>query len=114
MSSKPTTKDQIDVLLVSHAGESVSMEYQELIDKLQELYGLNAHKVYSKFHATLFKDQKVGWALVFEGEREESKEETAARESKEAAERKRVEDAELKMYLKLRKKYGKKKDCCGC
>jgi len=109
MSDKPKTRDQIDVLMVSNAGEPVSVEYQEVIDKLQELHGLNAHKVYDSFHVKLFKDLKVGWALIFEGEREESKEETAAREAKEAVERKRVEDAELKLYLKLHKKYGKKK-----
>jgi hypothetical protein len=56
----------------------------------------------------LEKDNKLGWALFFEGEREESKTETATREANEAATRKRVEDAELKEYLRLHKKYGKK------
>jgi len=106
--TNPKTKDHIDFLFVSQGGEPVSMEYQETIDKLQELHGLNAHKIYDKFFVTMYKDQRAGWTVVFEGEREESKEETAARKAKEDAERKRVEDAELKMYLKLHKKYGKK------
>ena len=106
--SKPKSKDKIDALFVSNAGEPVSIEHQDLIDRVQELYGLNAHKAYDKFYVTMVKDPQVGWTVIFEGEREESKEETAVREAKEASERKRVEDAELKLYLKLHKKYGKK------
>lgn len=105
MSDTPRKKDPIDVLM---SGES-TMEYKDLIEKLEELNGLNAHKIYDSFHVTMAKDTKIGWALIFEGDREEDKAETAAREASEAAERKHVEDAELKLYLKLHKKYGKKK-----
>jgi len=88
--------------------EGDSINHKELIEKLEDLYGQNAHKVYDSFHATLVKDDKLGWALLFEGEREESDAETQLREAQEDAERKRVEEAELKLYLKLHKKYGKK------
>lgn len=107
---KPTTRDQIDVLLeTGSSGEPITLEYKDLIEKLNDLHGQNAHKVYDSFHATLVKDDKLGLALLFEGEREESKEETTAREAQEKATRKRIEDAELKEYLRLRGKYGKKK-----
>lgn len=102
--AKPKTNDRIAPLLA----EGDTVEYKELIDKLEELYGKNAHKVYDKFNVSLVKDAKLGWALVFDGEREETKDETAIREAREAAERKRVQDAELKQYLRLHKVYGKK------
>lgn len=105
MSDKPTTKDQIAPLLA----EGDTVEYQELIDKLNELFGKNAHKVYDKFNVSMVKDPKLGIALVFEGEREETKLETTQREAEEDSKRKRVEAAELKEYLRLHKKYGKKK-----
>ena len=102
--TKPTTTDRIAPLLA----EGDSVEYKELVEKLEELFGQNSHKVYDKFMVNMVKDVKLGVALVFEGEREESKEETALRESEESSVRKRVEKAELKEYLRLHKKYGKK------
>lgn len=101
---KKTTRDQIDVLMV----EGGSSSREDLVNKIEDLFNQNAHKVYDSFHITLVKDAKVGWALLFEGEREESKEETTAREANDKATRKRVEDAELKEYLRLHRKYGKK------
>jgi len=104
MSDKPRKRDQIDVLMT----EGDSMEYKDLIEKLEELNGLNAHKVYDSFHATMVKDPQNGWALLFEGDREEDNAETAKREAEETAKKKRVRDAELKEYLRLKKIYGKK------
>jgi len=102
---KPRTRDQIDVLMK----EGDSVDHKELIEKIEDLFGQNAHKIYDSFSATMVKDTQLGWALLFEGDREETKGETDAREAVETGERKRVEDAELKLYLKLHKKYGKKK-----
>lgn len=101
---KPMTTDQIAPLLA----EGDTVEYKELIEKLEELFNKNSHKVYDAFNVSMVKDKKLGIALVFEGEREETKNETAQREAEEAATKKRVEDAELKEYLRLKKKYGKK------
>lgn len=101
---KPKTTDQIAPLLA----EGDTVEYKELIEKLEELFGQNSHKVYDVFNVSMVKDKKLGIALVFEGERDESKDETKLREAKEAATKKRVETAELKEYMRLKKKYGKK------
>lgn len=102
---KHTTVDKINVLL----SDDSPMEYQDLIDKLQDLFGKNSHKVYDKFTVSIEKDDKIGMALIFNGEREETKQETAMREAKEKAAQKKVEQAELKEYMRLHKKYGKKK-----
>ena len=83
--TKPKTTDQIAPLLA----EGDTVEYKELIEKLEELYGQNAHKVYDQFNVSLAKDAKLGFALIFEGEREETKEETSVREALEAATKKR-------------------------
>ncbi len=108
---KPMTTDRIDVLMVEGAKEN----YDTVVDKITQLYNHNMHKAYEKFKVSMVKDAKLGWALIFEGEREENKTETAEREAKEFATRKRLEDAELKEYLKLHKKYGKKcDDGCKC
>lgn len=101
---KPMTTDRIAPLLAE--GDTVG--YKELIEKLEDLFNKNTHKMYDTFHVSMVKDQKLGIALVFEGKREETKEETYRRETNEFATKKRIEDAELKEYLRLHKKYGKK------
>ena len=105
---KHMVRDEIEVLMASQSGEPFSVSHIEMVDKINELYGLNSHKVYDKFYVTLLNDKQAGWLVTFQGEREENKEETKTREAHEAVERKRVEDQELKLYLKLHKKYGKK------
>ena len=71
MSENPKVKDIIDILMASQSGEPMRIEYQEFIDKVQELYGLNSHKAYEKFYTTFLKDKQAGWMVVFEGERDE-------------------------------------------
>ena len=111
MSDKPKTRDSISVLFASNsANEGATIEHKELIEKIQELYGQNSHKAYDTYYVSMVKDPKMGVALVFEGEREESNDETAIREAKEGSAKKRVEEAELKEYLRLNKKYGKKQE----
>lgn len=97
------TSDQISPLL----SEGDTLDHKELIEKVEDLFNKNCHKAYEKFSVTLVKDQKLGWALVFAGDREETKQETAIREAAESAKRKRIQDAELKEYLRLKKIYGK-------
>ena len=104
MSEVHKTRDQIAPLLA----EGDTHNYKELVEKLEDLVAKNTHKAYDKFHVTMVKDDKLGVALFFEGEREETKEETVKREAYEAAKKKRIEDQELKEYLRLKKKYGKK------
>ena len=46
--------------------------------------------------------------LFLVGKRSENEEETKLREAKESISRKNIENAELKEYMRLHKKYGKK------
>lgn len=108
MAEKHTVDENIEVLMASNTGESVTVEYKELIEKIDELFKRNMHKAYSKYNVALMKDAQIGWGLIFTGTRDETKEETEKREAIDGAKRKQIEDAELKMYLKLHKKYGKK------
>lgn len=106
---KHMTRDIIEVLMATKAGEPVSVEYKELVDKINELYGRNAHKAYETYHVSFENNKTIGgWALLFTGEREEDNQERVEREAKEAATKKRVQEAELKEYLRLHKIYGKK------
>jgi hypothetical protein len=104
---KHTVQEKIEVLMAS-AGEAVYVDHKEFIAKVEELYAKNAYRSFVSFSIELIKDEKAGWGLLFVGDREETKEETAKREAMEAAKRKSVEDAELKQYIQLKKKYGKK------
>ena len=107
---KHTVDDKIEVLLAGIENQSNSVEYKEFIEKVDEIYKRNVHKAYDKFNLTLMKDKDLGWGLVLTGTREEMKEETAQREGTEAAKKKQVEAAELREYLRLNKKYGKKSE----
>lgn len=107
---KHTIDEKIDVLMVSNAGEPSAIEYKELVEKIELLYSRNMHRPFSQFKVELIKDKELGWGLIFAGTREETKEETAQREANEAAKRKQIDDAELKEYLRLKKKFGKKEE----
>jgi hypothetical protein len=65
------------------------------------------HKDYEKYYITIIKE-KESTILAFEGARKETEEEKATREAMETLKRKKIEEAELKEYLRLHKKYGKK------
>ena len=109
---KHTVKEQIDVLMYSHdAAErpiTTTIDLKQFTDKLEDLRAKNAYKAFVSFAIELVKDKELGWGVLFVGEREETKEETAKREAMESAKRKTVEEAELKEFLRLKRKYGKK------
>jgi hypothetical protein len=108
---KHTVEEKIEVLMASNAdGSPVIVEYKEFVEKTEELYKKNVHRAFTKFNIEMIKDKDLGWGLLFSGTREETKEETAKRETFEAAKRKQIDDAELKEYLRLKKKFGKKED----
>jgi len=101
---KHTVDEHIDVILT----EGETLEREEFMDKVTDMYNKNMHKAYDKYTITLVRTKEFGWTLFFDGTRDETKDETAIREAEEKARRKQVEAAELKEYLRLKKKYGKK------
>lgn len=107
---KHTVDEKIEVLMASERGETVTLEYKDFVEKTEELYKRNVHRPFVKFNIELVKDKDLGWGLLFSGTREETKEETEKREAVEAAKRKQIDDAELKEYLRLKKKFGKKEE----
>jgi hypothetical protein len=107
---KYTVDDQIEVLMTGIENQANVVEYKEFAEKVEEIYKHNVHKAYEKFNISLVKDKALGWGLIFSGTREETKDETAARETLEASRKKQIEDAELKEYLRLKKKFGKKEE----
>ena len=103
---KHTVNEHIDVIL----SEGESMSREDFADKIEDLYKQNMHKAYDSYSIELVRHKQVGWTLFFNGTREETKQETTKREAEEAAKRKQIEAAELKEYLRLKKKYGKKEE----
>jgi len=101
---KPTVDEHIDVILI----EGESLEREEFLDKVNDMYNKNMHKAFDKYAVKLIRTKEFGWTLFFDGTRDETKDETAIREADEKVRRKTVEAAELKEYLRLKKKYGKK------
>ena len=94
--------------------ENESMGYKELVEKIEDLYNKNMHLPYEEYAVSMTKIKNVGWALVFNGKRPETKKETAKREAGELASKKLIDAEQLKLYLKLNKIYGKKKNCNCC
>ena len=109
--TKHTIHEKIDVLMFSHDAHGLpvttSIDYRQFIERIEELHAQNSHRPFVSFCVELVKDDKLGWGVLFSGEREELKEETAKREAIEAAKQKALEEAELKDYLRLKRKYGK-------
>jgi hypothetical protein len=103
--NKVMVKEVIDIMMI----EGEYMDRESFNDKLTDLFNKNMHKAYEKFGVSLHRTKQFGWSLVFMGEREENSSEKKAREAKEIAHKKQVEAAELKEYLRLHKKYGKKR-----
>ena len=104
---KVMVDEKIDILFT----KKETMTSQELIDKLTELYKQHATMAYEKFNVGIEDVKELNSvALVFTGSRPETKDETKVRESKEAVKRKQIEEAELKEFLRLKKKYGKSEE----
>lgn len=83
-----------------------SKEVKLFLEELDAMYKQRCHLAYNSFNVSLAtKDDKV--VLKFVGIRKESSDETKKRVAIEEDKQKRVEDAELKEYLRLKKKYGK-------
>lgn len=107
---KYTVDDKIAVVMAGNDDKANIIEYKEFVQKIEDMYRQNVIKPYEKFKIGLVKDTQLGWGLLFLGERNETKEETAQREASEVAKKKQIETAELREYLRLHKKYGKKND----
>jgi hypothetical protein len=107
---KHTVDEKIEVLMVGNDTQASTVEYKEFLDKIDELYKQNIQRSFSKYCISLVKDKELGWGLLFTGTRDETKEETSKREMTEAMKKKQIEDAELKEFLRLKKKYGKKEE----
>ena len=109
--TKHTIHEKIDVLMYSHDSygkpTTISIDHKQFIERLNDLYAKNLHRPFVSFCIELVKDNELGQGLLFSGEREEDKEETAKREAAEAAKHKALEDSELREYLRLKKIYGK-------
>lgn len=87
--------------------DDAAIDYKELIKKLEECHAKYCHKNYDHFSISLFVEGgKSG--LVFVGLRKENTDETKKRVAIEESKQKQAEEAELKTYLRLHKKYSKK------
>ena len=84
------------------------MEYSLFSAKLQEAYDRNKHGPYEQYNVGLQKTKDQGVLLVFSGSRKETPAEQQKREAEEAIKQRAMENEELKLYLKLKKKYGAK------
>jgi hypothetical protein len=104
---KKMVPELIDVLILE--GDK-PFNYQNFSDKLQDLYNRNAHLSFETFDVRLERVKNLGdkFALTFVGNRKETNEEQKMREVLDAAKRKSIDEEELKLYLKLKKKFEKK------
>jgi len=101
-------KEPIDIeefiSIIIRSGES--KEIKELISNLEELYNKYCHNNFNKLTVSLLvRDGKSFLNLV--GVRKENEKETKKRIIIEEDKLKRLEEIELKEYLRLKRKYGK-------
>lgn len=100
-----------DIEVIAAEGEE-SVTLEEFIEKLQELKDKHVTSPYSELNVYAVQKKGAG-VLLLSGERDETDVERQEREQRETLERQRVEQAELKEYLRLKKKYGKKSEQDG-
>jgi len=81
-------------------------EFTELLDELRIKYQTSVYKTFT-VTAT---HQKGAGVLLLNGSRDETAEELADRTEREEIERRTIDAAELKEYLRLKKKYGKREE----
>jgi len=96
-------KEQVEVLMKT----GVMVDSKEFMEKLNELttrYGL----MYDRAEVGLVNMDGKG-TLVMNGVRKETAAEMKEREEKDTDKKKKLEEHELAEYLKLHKKYGKKR-----
>lgn len=104
--------DDVEVKKISEIiepiiGEGTVESLDDFIESLEELKRKHTTSVYSEFEVTAAHKGGAG-VLLLHGKRDETDEERKVREAREGAERRNIEQAELKEYLRLKKKYGKK------
>lgn len=89
---------------------AVNTEPEELdafLERIGEFKARHSTSAYNKFQVKSV-NKKGETVFLIEGLRDETEQECGEREAREAQEKQRVEQAELKEYLRLKKKYGKK------
>ena len=82
---------------------------EELVNRISETKQKYQHLVYDNFKVGLVKNG-TDFQLAFYGVRKENAEELKARVDKEELVKKNVDEAELKEFLRLRKKFDKAKE----
>lgn len=102
--SKIMVEEIIDVVIA----EGESLDRTVLIEKIEDLFNKNMHKAYETFSFSLTKTKNFGYALMLNGKRKETDTENKKREAEESIRKRNLEQEELKLYLKLHNKYGKK------
>lgn len=95
-------KEDIEVLMKPNETKDV----KEFIKELDERYNKLCHKAYNSFSVSMVVKEGKSF-LVFSGVRKESPDEIKKRVAVEEEKEKRNEEAELKTYLRLKKKFGK-------
>lgn len=103
---KINVKETIETLML----EDESMDVDELFKKIDTIKEKTFHKSFNSYDLSIVRIKNHGWTLVCRGIREETEEERAEREAAEKAKEKVIYDAELKEYLRLKRKFGKQKE----
>lgn len=94
-------------VLAAEGEEKISLD--DFIERLQEMKTKYTASPYTEFSVYAVQKKGAG-VLLLSGSRDETNSEREEREQRETLERQRIEQAELKEYLRLKKKYGKKSE----
>lgn len=100
---KKNIVEKIDTVIV----DDQTLGLSDFDDKVSSITSQLGHK-YDSFELSLVKE-KSHVAVVVSGSRQETDQEYTDRSKEEKLLEKRTNDAELKEYLRLKKKYGKNK-----
>lgn len=86
-----------------------ALSIDDFVQKINEVKSRNIHR-FERLDVQMVSNKSGAAVLVVQGVRKESDEEMKARVEKEAIKKKNIDEAEFKEFLRLRKKFDKKKE----
>lgn len=106
---KTTEAKQVSEIVEPIIAEGQSQSLEEFVETLEKLKAKHSTSVYKEFEVSAVQQRGAGVLLLY-GKRDETSQERQEREAREERERKTIEATELKEYLRLKKKYGKREE----
>lgn len=105
ISKEPQDVNEELEVVIATGDQALALE--DFVSKVEEIKKQNAHRAYEKLSVSMITKNSAA-VLMVSGVRKENQKELDERVMKEQVKKKNLEEAELKEYIRLKKKFDKK------